>query len=136
MSEVDIEGALCGGERVYFSSIIRGVDIHSHQRLAHRAWPTPPHIFLLERTHVYPLQPSALAFMSYGFVFVRVRVRGVDTVLPSHLNVGKKTDALPTLKLGQASLGLIQNFTCVFCRILFLRCPIPLRLPSQHKDRF
>jgi hypothetical protein len=36
----------------------------------------PPSRLTFRATHARPLQPAALAFVSYGFVLVRVRVRG------------------------------------------------------------
>jgi hypothetical protein len=40
-------------------------NINQIPTLAQRAWPTPPPHILSERTHAHPLQPAALAFVSY-----------------------------------------------------------------------
>ena len=55
-------------------------EIHAHKRVPCTpalALPVQPHFFLSTRaTHAHQLQPAALAFVSYGFVLVRVRVTG------------------------------------------------------------
>jgi hypothetical protein len=61
---------------------------HTTKRLARRACPRPPcslaRDLYARRTRTccrtqHPLQPAALAFVSYGFVLVRVRVRSAVT---------------------------------------------------------